>query len=346
MCPGRGSYNAAELNTLGRLPHEPLWRPLVAAADARCTAAGLSSISSLDAEPKLNKALHFEAAHASTLIYTLAAAEYAALRAEDAWEPIGFVGNSLGWYTAAHLAGCYSFEQGLDVVIGTGGYQRSVGAVGGQVVYPTLDDEWREGDGGLQRAVDAALVEASKVGFASLSIDLGGMAVLAADAPGMAALKAALPPISRSSVRFPMELPGHSAFHTPLMGPMAEHIRDAQAATPPFCAPQLPLVDGSGRVWRPGSDREGAWMPAALREYTFGEQIVSPYRFGLSLEIALDEWEPDLIVLLGPGASLGGAIGQILSRKGWRGVASKAEFAGVQQSATPILLTSPAAAVR
>ncbi|KAL1510301.1 hypothetical protein AB1Y20_006621 [Prymnesium parvum] len=345
VCPGRGSYNAAEIGTLGRLPKssESVWRPLVDAADTRCGGAQLRSISSLDGEPKLSKALHFDPSHASSLIYTLAAAECAALRAEDRWEPIGIVGNSLGWYTAAHLAGCISFERGLDIVLATSSFQRSVGAVGGQIVYPTLDDEWKEGDGELRRRVEAALAAANAKGFASLSIDLGGMAVLAADDKGLAALKENLPAMSRSNVVYPLELPGHSAFHTPLMAPMADHVRALQAAEGPFDLPELPLVDGSGRVWRPGSDRQAAWMPQEMFDYTLGEQIIRPYHFGQSLEIALMEWDPDVIVLLGPGASLGGTIGQVLSRIGWRGVRSKADFTEAQRSDKPLLITSPTA---
>ena len=60
-----------------------------------------------------------------------------------------------------------------------------------------------------------------EVGYAALSIDLGGAKVLAADDAGLAALKAALPPLSRGRTRYPLLLPGHSAFHSPLMETMA-----------------------------------------------------------------------------------------------------------------------------
>ena len=32
------------------------------------------------------------------------------------------------------------------------------------------------------------------------------------------------------------------------------------------------------------------------------------------LEVAIEAWDPDALVLLGPGAALGGAIGQVLVR--------------------------------
>ena len=127
------------------------------------------------------------------------------------------------------------------------------------------------------------------------------------------------------------------------MAPMAAAVQHAVRDSPPFALPQLPLVDGSGRVWRPGSDREGSWLPTTLREYTLNEQITSPYQFGRSVGTALIEYDPDVIVLLGPGASLGGAIGQAICSVGWRGITSKHEFASVQQSDQPLLITSPAA---
>ena len=77
--------------------------------------------------------------------------------------------------------------------------------------------------------------------------------------------------------------------------------------TPRFASPALPLVDGTGRLWPAGA----ACDTAALREYTIHEQIVSPYRFATSLEVAIEAWDPEVLVLLGPGASLGGTIGQV-----------------------------------
>ena len=103
--------------------------------------------------------------------------------------------------------------------------------------------------------------------------------------------------------------------------------------------PSVPIVDGTGHIWRADDKEPAGSQLAALRDYTISEQICGPYHFGRSLEVALSEWDPDAIVLLGPGASLGGAIGQIVARCGWRGIRSKADFAAAQASATPVLLT-------
>ena len=41
-------------------------------------------------------------------------------------------------------------------------------------------------------------------------------------------------------------------------------------------------------------------------------QVVTPYRFALSIERAIEAVDPDVIVLLGPGTGLAGAIGQVI----------------------------------
>ena len=334
ICPGRGSYNATELGSLRRLTSPELAAGTLAEADARMAAAGLSTLSELDARKGFVRKVHLESAHASSLIFSLAALDYQQRLAEQAaepagWEPAGFVGNSLGWYTSAHLSGALGFGEALEVVLKTGCYQREVGELGGQLVYPTMNDEW-ESDAALEHAVASALDAANASGFGALSVELGGAAVLAADDAGLGAMAAALPKLARGRVSYPLALKGHSAFHTHLMAPMAERLQ----GTPPFASPALPLVDGAGRVWAAGCD------PSPMRQYTISEQVTTPYRFGLSLEVALAELQPDVLVLLGPGRSLGGAIGQTLARVGWHGVRSKADFARAQASERPLLLTT------
>ena len=242
-------------------------------------------------------------------------------------------GNSLGWYTAVALSGAVSFEDGLAMVMTTSGYQRDHAQVGGQLVYPTMGDEWHESTE-LSGAIAGALMAAKRAGgYASVSIELGGATVLAADDAGMAALQASLPSLSRGRIKYPLVLPGHSAFHTPLMGSMQAAL---EPVAPAFAPPALPIFDGSGRLW-PAS---AACDVDALRDYTVREQLLTPYYFGRSLEAAIEALDPEVLVLLGPGSSLGGAIGQTLSRMRWRGVTSKASFAALQASDSPALVVA------
>jgi len=245
---------------------------------------------------------------------------------------VGVCGNSLGWYTAVHVSGALSFREGLHIVLTTGLHQRRASQRGGQLVYPTMGDGWEESRD-LNAAIESALEQANAVGYAALSIELGGSAVLAADDEGLGVLRAALPPMQRGRIKFPLVLPGHSAFHSPLMADMAETLA---GAVPSFVkAPSLPLIDGNGRVWHAG----GACDLASLREYTIREQVLTPYLFGRGLEAAIEATDPDVLVLLGPGSSLGGAIGQTLSRMKWRGIDGKASFAALQASGRPALVS-------
>jgi [acyl-carrier-protein] S-malonyltransferase len=94
------------------------------------------------------------------------------------------------------------------------------------------------------------------------------------------------------------------------------------------------LVDGRGARWTPWSTD-----PAALRDYTLGEQVTTPYRFASSLRVALREHAPDVLVLPGPGNSLGGICGQLVMAEGYRGIRSRADFEATQRSPTPVILS-------
>jgi hypothetical protein len=77
----------------------------------------------------------------------------------------------------------------------------------------------------------------------------------------------------------------------------------------------------------------------ALRAYTLGERITTPYDFGLSIRVVLREHAPDRIVCPGPGNTLGGVVGQALVQEGWRGIHDKDAFTRVQESAEPVLIS-------
>jgi hypothetical protein len=99
-------------------------------------------------------------------------------------------------------------------------------------------------------------------------------------------------------------------------------------------APSATLIDGRGARWTPWSTD-----PAELRDYTLGQQVTSPYRFALSVRVALREEAPDVLLLPGPGNSLGGVCGQLVVAEGYRGVRSREEFEAAQRSEAPIVLS-------
>lgn len=324
ICPGRGVYGRDELGYLARRHAD---KPaFLDAIDAFRAEHGRRPIRELDAADAYRAADHASSANASTLIYACALADFADID-RDRYDIVAVTGNSLGWYLALAAGGVLSPENAVAVVDGMGARMQADG-VGGQLVYPVCDAEWRpsaERGAIVSRALEAATRAG---GRAFWSIRLGGMAVLAGDEPGLAALEEALP---EADGRFPFRLARHAAFHTPLL---AEVSQAALAALPEtlFGAPEIPLIDGRGVIHQPwGWDRE------ALHRYTFGEQIVSTYDFSKAVEVAIKEFAPDRLIVLGPGSTLAPPIAQELIAHRWRGLSSKADFAA-SQAADPFLL--------
>jgi hypothetical protein len=116
---------------------------------------------------------------------------------------------------------------------------------------------------------------------------------------------------------------------------MAQSSERAMASLPAswFAGPGVPMIDGRGHVWRPLASN-----PRQLWRYTFGHQILETFDFTRAVQVAVKEYAPDRIILLGPGDSLGGAIAQALIAVRWRGLSSKQDFQAMQ-SKSPFLLS-------
>ena len=95
-----------------------------------------------------------------------------------------------------------------------------------------------------------------------------------------------------------------------------------------------PVIDADHTRWTPWSTD-----PAALRDYTLGEQVTTPFRFAVSVRVALREEAPDVLVLPGPDNSLGGICGQLVVAEGYRGIRSREDFEVVQRSEAPVVLS-------
>ena len=70
----------------------------------------------------------------------------------------------------------------------------------------------------------------------------------------------------------------------------------------------------------------------SLYSYTLNHQVIKKYDFSSSVSVALKEFCPDHVVLLGPGNSLGGPVAQILINQQWNGLKSKQDFLGTQKN--------------
>lgn len=326
VCPGRGSYGKAELGYLKR--HHADKGELIASFDAIRTARGEPTVVELDGAERFSVALHTRGDIASPLIFACAYTDFLAID-RDRYDVAAVVGNSMGWYTALPCAGAVGAERGFEIVDAMGRHSQ-LGEPGGQVLTSVVDEDWREVPD-LREALLALVAEIDARADASLhvSIELGGMIVLAGNEAGLTALLAEAPP---TPGREPMRLVNHGPFHTPLMRGSSEA---AMASLPArwFTGPDVPMIDGRGHVWRPFASH-----PEALWRYTFEAQILETFSFTRSLQVAVKEYAPDRIVLLGPGDSLGGAIAQALIAIEWRGLRSKSDFQELQ-AADPFLVS-------
>ena len=141
-------------------------------------------------------------------------------------------------------------------------------------------------------------------------------------------LKKALPSIDD----YPFQIPYHGAFHTPLLASISEE-SFSKIQSSNFKKPTIPLIDGRGKIWS-----EYSTNPQDLYDYTLGMQVTSPYDFTRSITVALKEFCPDKLVVLGPGNTLGGVVGQILIENFWNNIDSKQVFQLAQQK-DPFLIS-------
>ena len=270
-------------------------------------------------------AQHTRGDNASALIYAASYADFLSLSEIDV---VAVTGNSMGWYTTLACAGALTAEQGFELV-NTMGRMMQDSLIGGQLVYPVTDDDWRPDPDRRTRVLKLVDdIHAAPDHHLALSIDLGGMLVLAGNAAGLDAFAARAEPQDR----FPLRLANHAAFHTALQRPVSEAARQAFDAGM-FAQPALPMIDGRGAIWWPhASDGQ------ALFEYTLGHQVTESYDFRRAICVAAREFAPDLFIVLGPGTTLGGAVAQSLIACNWRGMGDKAAFQRLQGE-SPLLVS-------
>ena len=328
VCPGIGSYGAS---ALGSLPGD---HPAVAAADAIRLEYGLEPLTDLDRADRIDPGRHLRPANAAALTFvaTLLDAE----RAMADHRLVAIIGSSMGWFSAIAAAAALPFEDAFRLVQEVALLRERAAAdpaAGGQVIYPLAGPDWQR-SAELEAAVLDVLADAG-AGERQVfeSIDLGSFVVLAGDGAGVARLIERLPAVKAGARQFPLRLAAQGPDHTPL----AEDVADAAADRLTGLRWQQPattLIDGRGVRWTPwGTD------PTSLRAYTLGTQLTRPYQFATSLRVALREYAPGLVVLAGPGGTLGSIAGGVIVGEGFRGLRSRAAFEEAQHSSRPVVLS-------
>ena len=315
ICPGRGVYNAAELGYLGR--HHFDKADIISRFDAQRSALGQETVSKLDAAERFSVSKFTRGDQASGLIYACSYADFLGIN-RDKYEIVGVTGNSMGWYTALACAGALSAEDGFKVV-NTMGCIMQDNLVGGQILYSFVDENWREVPGKKTELMSLC----NEIDGLYISIYLGGMIVFAGTDKALASAEKKLP----QEGRFPMRLMNHAAFHSALQ---AENSSRGKAAlnTALFKQPKIPLIDGRGHQWLPKTVNTDA-----LWDYTFGHQVTETYDFTKAITNSVKELAPDILIILGPGTTLGGATAQALFSCGWESLKSKVDFMARQQNA-------------
>jgi [acyl-carrier-protein] S-malonyltransferase len=323
VLPGRGAYTAA---SLGSLAAE---HPFVQRAEALRADLGLDSLLALDAADEFDGAVHLRPANASPLIWLISLLD--AERAMADHRVVAVLGNSLGWYTALTVGDALDFDDAFQLVQGIALLQEQASADGrgGQVIYPRFGADWQPAPE-LAAAIDAALVDGGEV---FPSVDLGGYLVLAGTDAGIDRLLETLPPVQIGERHFPLRLAFHGPYHTPLLTPVAEAAA-ARFGSLGWRAPSLTLIDGRGvRVTPWATDS------ADLARYTLGEQLITPYDFAAGARVALREYAPGVLVLAGPGNTLGGVVGQLVVAEGYHGLRTRADFESAQAGDAPLVLS-------
>ena len=318
ICPGRGSYTR---ETSGYLAvSSKLAKDHISWMDDQRKSVKMFTLTDLDTQPFKAK-IHMIGENASPLIYACSLSDFLSINNEK-YEIVAITGNSMGWYIALALGQALNKENAYHL-IHTMGSLSSRNLHGGQIIYPIIDDNWQ-----VDKEKEKMVLDKVKKRNAYISIYLGGYLIIGGNQNTLDVLLKELPTIDK----YPLQLPFHSAFHTPIM----EKISRVSFSKIPysfFQKPNIPLIDGRGNIWSPYSTDI-----KELYNYTLGYQVKKTYNFTSSINVAIKEFCPDKIVLLGPGNTLGGSIGQIIIQSKWLDVKSKTDFVDLQKT-DPFLIS-------
>ena len=199
-----------------------------------------------------------------------------------------------------------------------------------ELVYPLTDDAW-DRDEVRSSAIDHAVDEAGP--HAARALELGSFSVVAGTADAIGRIGDALPPVNVGGRSYPLRLSTADAWHTPLRSAAATAAAE-RIGSLTWDRPNVTLVDGRATRFTPWSTD-----PAELAAHSLVSHAEAPYDFARAFRVALREYAPEVVLLPGPGASLGAACAQLIVAEGYRGIRSRSAFEQAQRSASPVVLS-------
>lgn len=264
LCPGQG----AQLVGMGRAwaAHSPAASAIFAQADSVLGDSLGMPLSELCFDGPAERLNQTDASQPA--IYTCTVASYAGLLAEG-WNstPTATAGLSLGEYSALHLAGVFSFEEGLELVANRGRLMQeaSEASVGGMVALMGADEPEAESlcEGVLEACKDASVLVPA-------NFNAPGQIVLSGD---QAACGATVEMASERGFRAKV-LPVAGAFHSSLMAPAAEAMGGFLAQVD-FKPPVIEVWSNVTAEPHPGDDSEQI-------KQNLVQQITHPVRWAQS----------------------------------------------------------------
>ena len=318
ICPGRGSYSRETTGYIKNYKNNI--SSYLSLFNKKRKEAGRLGITDLDSMNFKSK-IHMVGENASPLIYACSLNDFLSID-QTKYEIVAITGNSMGWYSALAFSEAVSLDSGYEL-INTMGSMMENKIIGGQLIYPIVNEDWT-----IDKKIKQKIFDEIYKAKAHISIILGGYVVVGGSEESLKKLLKRLPPIEN----YPFQIPYHAAFHTSLMHEIsAKGFEKIPKSF--FSKPSIPIIDGKGCIWSQyGTD------PQELYKYTIGSQVTEAFSFTKSITTALKEFCPDKLIALGPGNSLGGVIGQIIIKNKWNSIESKKSFISKQEN-NPFLIS-------
>jgi [acyl-carrier-protein] S-malonyltransferase len=198
-------------------------------------------------------------------------------------------GLSLGEYTALHLAGVFSFEDGLKIVKARGQLMQAAAEAGPSTMLALI---------GADEAAANAICDEARQGdiLVPANFNSPGQIVVSG---AIAACERAVKAAENKGVRtMPLKVAG--AFHSPFMQSAAVQMAQVLADVR-FCPPRVPVI--SNVTAQPHGS------PDSIKQLLV-QQIIAPVRWQQSMETlraaGVDKW-----IEVGPGRSLTGMLKKI-----------------------------------